>query len=34
MWGVLADTLSRYLPDQRDVLHLSFALAMPDTSNS
>jgi len=27
MWGVLADTLSRYLPDQRDVLHLSFALA-------
>src|SRR5215467_1986807 len=27
MWGVLADVLSRYLPDQRDVLHLSFALA-------
>src|SRR4029453_10876633 len=27
MWGVLADTLSQYLPDQRDVLHLSFALA-------
>jgi len=27
MWGVLADILSRYLPDQRDVLHLSFALA-------
>src|SRR5215510_14636756 len=30
MWGVLADTLSRHLPDQRDVLHLSFALADPD----
>jgi ubiquinone/menaquinone biosynthesis C-methylase UbiE len=27
MWGVLADILSRYLPEQRDVLHLSFALA-------
>jgi len=27
MWGVLADILSRYLPDQRDLLHLSFALA-------
>jgi ubiquinone/menaquinone biosynthesis C-methylase UbiE len=27
MWGVLADTLSRYLPDQREALHLSFALA-------
>jgi ubiquinone/menaquinone biosynthesis C-methylase UbiE len=27
MWGVLADTLSRYLPDHRDQLHLSFALA-------
>src|ERR1700730_990525 len=26
MWGVLADTLSGYLPDQREVLHLSFAL--------
>lgn len=26
MWGVLAETLSHYLPDQRDVLHLSFAL--------
>jgi ubiquinone/menaquinone biosynthesis C-methylase UbiE len=30
IWGVLADTLSRYLPDQRDVLHLSFALADGD----
>jgi ubiquinone/menaquinone biosynthesis C-methylase UbiE len=27
MWGVLAETLSGYLPDQREVLHLSFALA-------
>lgn len=27
MWGVLAEMLSRYLPDQREVLHLSFALA-------
>jgi ubiquinone/menaquinone biosynthesis C-methylase UbiE len=29
MWGVLAETLSRYLPDQRQVLHMSFALADP-----
>src|SRR5262249_20110154 len=27
MWGLLADTLSRYLPDQRAALHLSFSLA-------
>jgi len=27
MWGILADTLSRHLPAQREVLHLSFALA-------
>jgi len=27
IWGVLAETLSRYLPGQREVLHLSFALA-------
>jgi SAM-dependent methyltransferase len=27
MWGVLAEILSRYLPAQREVLHLSFALA-------
>ncbi len=27
MWGILADTLSRYLPDHRDDLHLSFVLA-------
>jgi ubiquinone/menaquinone biosynthesis C-methylase UbiE len=29
MWSIIADTLSRYLPDQREVLHLSFALADP-----
>jgi ubiquinone/menaquinone biosynthesis C-methylase UbiE len=27
MWGILADALSRHLPEQRDRLHLSFALA-------
>jgi ubiquinone/menaquinone biosynthesis C-methylase UbiE len=27
MWGVLADVLSRFVPEQRDLLHLSFALA-------
>jgi SAM-dependent methyltransferase len=27
MWGVLADTLARYLPEQERTLHLSFALA-------
>jgi len=27
MWGLLADAVSRYLPDQREALHLSFALA-------
>jgi len=26
MWGVLAETLSRYLPDQTQALHLAFAL--------
>src|SRR5262245_24082213 len=30
MWGVLADTLSQHLPEQREVLHLSFSLADPD----
>jgi SAM-dependent methyltransferase len=30
MWGILADTLSRHLPEQRDVLHLTFALAAPE----
>jgi SAM-dependent methyltransferase len=27
MWGVLADTLSDYLPQHRETLHLSFSLA-------
>lgn len=27
MWGILAEVLSNYLPDQREALHLSFALA-------
>jgi ubiquinone/menaquinone biosynthesis C-methylase UbiE len=27
MWGVLAETLSRYLPGERAILHSSFALA-------
>jgi ubiquinone/menaquinone biosynthesis C-methylase UbiE len=27
MFGVLADVLGRFVPDQRDLLHLSFALA-------
>jgi len=30
MWGVLADTLSRHLPDQHTALHLGFALADPE----
>jgi len=29
MWGFLADAISRYLPEQRDLLYLSFALADP-----
>ena len=29
MWGVLADALGRFLPEQRKLLHLSFALADP-----
>ncbi len=29
MWGILADVLSRFLPKQRDIIHLSFALADP-----
>jgi len=29
VWGILADALSRYLPQHRDDLHLSFALADP-----
>jgi ubiquinone/menaquinone biosynthesis C-methylase UbiE len=27
MWGILAEALSRHLPDQRETLHLTFALA-------
>jgi ubiquinone/menaquinone biosynthesis C-methylase UbiE len=27
MWGILADVLSRFVPEQRDLLYLSFALA-------
>ena len=30
MWGFLAEALSQYLPNQREALHLSFALADPD----
>jgi ubiquinone/menaquinone biosynthesis C-methylase UbiE len=29
VWGILADTLCRYLPHHRDFLHLSFLLADP-----
>jgi hypothetical protein len=29
MWGILADALSRLLPQQRNTLQLSFALADP-----
>jgi len=29
MWGILADALSRFIPEQRNILHLSFALADP-----
>jgi ubiquinone/menaquinone biosynthesis C-methylase UbiE len=29
MWGILADALSRFLPEQRNTLQLSFALADP-----
>jgi ubiquinone/menaquinone biosynthesis C-methylase UbiE len=27
MWGIFADVVSRYVPERRDLLHLSFALA-------
>jgi ubiquinone/menaquinone biosynthesis C-methylase UbiE len=27
MWGILAEALSRHVPDQREALHLSFSLA-------
>ena len=30
MWGILAEALSRQLPEQRDTLHLTFALADPE----
>ena len=30
MWGILADVLGRYLPEQRDTFQLSFALADPE----
>ena len=30
MFGVLADVMSRFVPEQRDFLHLSFALADAD----
>jgi len=30
MWSILADALSRFLPEQRDILHLGFALADPN----
>src|SRR6266853_5247432 len=29
MWGILADALSRFIPEERNILHLSFALADP-----
>jgi hypothetical protein len=29
MLGILADTLSRFFPEQRNILHLTFALADP-----
>jgi hypothetical protein len=34
MWGILADVLSRFLPEQRDKIHLSFALADPNRLES
>jgi hypothetical protein len=30
MWGILANVLSRFLPEQRDIIYLSFALADPN----
>ena len=29
MWGILADAISRFLPEQRNTLHLSWSLADP-----
>jgi ubiquinone/menaquinone biosynthesis C-methylase UbiE len=34
MWGILADVLSGFLPAQRDIIHLSFALADPNRLES
>jgi SAM-dependent methyltransferase len=34
MWGILADVLSGFLPEQRDINHLSFALADPNRLES
>jgi ubiquinone/menaquinone biosynthesis C-methylase UbiE len=34
IWGILADVLSRFLPEQRDIIHLSFALADPNRLES
>ena len=34
MWGILADVLSRFLPEQRDIIDLSFALADPNRLES
>jgi ubiquinone/menaquinone biosynthesis C-methylase UbiE len=34
MWGILADVLSRFLPEQRDIIHLSFAPADPNRLES
>jgi ubiquinone/menaquinone biosynthesis C-methylase UbiE len=34
MWGILADVLSRFLPEQRDIVDLSFALADPNRLES
>src|SRR5215831_18360231 len=30
MWGILADAVRRFLPAQRDIVHLSFSLADPE----
>jgi hypothetical protein len=30
MWGIFADAVSAYVPERRDLLHLSFALAEAD----
>ena len=29
MWGILADVLSRFIPQHRDIINLSFALSDP-----